>query len=156
MSSPVFSRGHSLFSTPSVQSSDSSPKSPWLFPWLLVKESPPSPGPKLWNPLVCNGAGPNCPAKLESLVSIAEGTKGSSTELSAFSNPAAVRGSALTASELGRKIVTQNEVECPNCGYGTDRATKKSSKSTAARIDGLPRLLTVVLLHRVGDVRGVG
>lgn len=155
MSSPVFSPGHSLFTTSSVQSSDSSPKSLWLFPWL-AKESTPSPSPEYWNPLVCNGAGPNCLAKLESLGLIAQGTQGSSTELSAFSNPTAVRGGALTAGELGRNIVAQIEVECPKCGYGTDRATKKSSKSTVARIDGLPRLLTVVLLHRVGDVRGVG
>lgn len=125
--SPVFSADHSLFtdkSTPSVQGSDASPKSPWMFPWL-PKESPPSPKPKLWNPPVCNGAGPNCPARLESLVLIAEGIKGSVAELP---KPAAVRAGALTASELGRNIVAQIEVECPNCGYGTDPATKKSSK----------------------------
>lgn len=153
MFSPVFSPDRSLFTektTPSVQSSDASPKSPWLFPWL-PKESPPSPTPKFWNPPVCNGAGPNCPAKLESLVSIAEGIKGSATELPAFSKPAVVRSGALTASELGRNIVAQIEVECPNCGYGT---TNKSSKSPPQR--GLPKLLTVVLLYRVGDVRGVG
>lgn len=34
--------------------------------------------------------------------------------------PVVVSGTALTASQLGRKIVEQIGVECPHCGFGVD------------------------------------
>lgn len=43
------------------------------------------------------------------------------------STPVVIGSTAMTASELGRKIVDQIDVECPHCGFGIDPGP--SSKS---------------------------
>lgn len=163
--SPVFSPDRSIFTdkttstvrgTPRLEHG-TTPKVIWRLPWL-EKEPPPSPIPKFWSSVLgpeCKDAGPHCPATLASPVSIAERIKGSLAELPVFSSrskpaitdpatPASklvdMSGGPLTASELGRKIVAQIEVECPHCGYGTDPRTNKSSEFITIEIGYLAEI----------------
>lgn len=102
-----------------VYGSGDVPKAPWTFPWL-PKEPPPGPKPKLWNPALGTGPIPGIGERLGDMPKSRSVITDPVMTMATPPEPVVVSGTALTASQLGRKIVEQIGVECPHCGFGVD------------------------------------